>query len=168
MNLLIRSKGNSPEEGNHMYFEPFLDKSGGKRRIFQLSGSKRSENEELSPQKSIFGFNGEKDHKDIKLRLNFDKTPTKTGYIGNYSCESSARKGETFDGEFRVKVEGEYDDDFNLGFSGENGKLVAPSPIRRRSPFDNLFVTKRFKLGQFNYDNIKKEIDDLNRVRKNF
>lgn len=167
MSLLIRSKGNSPEDSNHMVFEPFIDKSNSKRRIFQLSGAKRSLREEeleQTPTKSIFGYTGEKDHKEIKLRLNFDKTPTKSGYLNDYSCESSARKRETFDGEFRVKVEGEYDEDYNMNFSSDNGKLVAPSPIRRRSPFDNLFVTKRFKLGQFNYDNIKKEIDDLNKV----
>ena len=76
MSLLIRSKGNSPLEEN-ISFEPFLANDmndGSSRRIFQLSGSKRDA--DFSNEKN-YPCSGGRVMNDVRLRLDFDKTPTK-------------------------------------------------------------------------------------------
>jgi len=160
MSLLIRSKGASPQDMNHLVFEPFIDKSNNpKRRIFQLSDTKKDNGFVTG----MGDFEREFDNsvmKDVRLKLNFDKTPTKK-FKGKFSVENSAEK-KNYIGGWELNKNDNLETNRPLFISHK--KLIAPSPIRR-STFDEKFVTKRFKLGQFNYETMKSEIENIHNVK---
>ena len=170
MSLLIRSKGNNPfKETDRLVFQPFKEPPGssgskGRRRIFQLSALKRP-NYGVSEEDFDTSFK-QSYIKDVKLRLNFDNTPQKMfkgGMISNHdsgsknngnTCWSMGKaSGEAFEG---------------LGFSGSKNNsfnIVAPSPLRRRpQQAEGDLVSKRFKLGQFNFQSFRQDTDGINLV----
>ena len=159
MSLLIRSKANSPQDMNHLVFEPFLEKDNGKRRIFQLSDTKKG----VDYDDEMREFEREFDNtliKDVRLKLNFDKTPTKK-FKAKISVENSAEK-KNYLGSWSMNKNDNLENNQHIFNSGQ--KIIAPSPMRRNT-YDNTYVTKRFKLGQFNYESMKREIENIHSVR---